>query len=110
MIEKLILRIVNQMETESILEPEEKDEYIYAYTTFCEEILTLGTVCILGVILNNVPNTLLFLSFFLSLRKRTGGFHADIFLNAILKLYLYMYAYIYVEDCLFNISVSYYLC
>ncbi|MCI7322672.1 MAG: hypothetical protein MR508_05085 [Lachnospiraceae bacterium] len=46
MIEKLILRIVNQMETESILEPEEKDEYIYAYTTFCEEILTLGTVCI----------------------------------------------------------------
>lgn len=81
MIEKMIVGIVNQMADENLIGTQEKENYIYAYTYFCEKLLTLGTICVLGVILDNVLNTLLFLIFFLALRKRTGGFHAETFLK-----------------------------
>jgi len=48
----------------SLIGTQEKENYIYAYTYFCEKLLTLGTICVLGVILDNVLNTLLFLIFF----------------------------------------------
>ncbi len=79
MIEKMVIGIVNQMEAENLIGAQEKEDYIYAYTASCEKILTLGAICVLGVIFDNVLNTLIFLGFFLTLRRRTGGFHADTF-------------------------------
>ena len=61
MIEKMVIGIVNQMEAENLIGVQEKEDYIYAYTASCEKILTLGTICVLGVIFDNVLNTLLFL-------------------------------------------------
>lgn len=79
MIEKIVIGIVNQMEAENLIGVQEKENYIYAYTVFCEKLLTLGTICVLGFILDNILNTMFFLGFFLALRRRTGGFHADTF-------------------------------
>ena len=44
-----------------------------------ENFITVGTMLFLGMFFEKFLQTLCFLVFFLSLRKRTGGFHADKF-------------------------------
>lgn len=81
MIQKIASELVGQMVDEEIIGVRQRENYIYAYTVLGEKILTIGTVCILGIGLNNLINTLFFLIFFLALRKRTGGYHMDSFLK-----------------------------
>lgn len=79
MIHRVITGIVGQMEKEHLIMPQEKDDYIYAYEVICEKVISLGTIVILGMLLDNLVNTVLYILFFLTLRKRTGGFHMPTF-------------------------------
>ena len=44
-----------------------------------EQAITVGTMLFLGLLFRQFLHTVCFMVFFLSLRKRTGGFHADKF-------------------------------
>ena len=69
MIYRVIMGIVGQMEKEHLIMPQEKDDYIYAYEVICEKVISLGTIVILGMLLDNLVNTVLYMLFFLTLRK-----------------------------------------
>lgn len=79
MMEKIANAIVREMEKEKLLDHEMNEYYVYALVTLVERWLTIGTIICISFIYNNLFPTVLFLMFFLSLRKRTGGFHAKNF-------------------------------
>lgn len=102
MIHRVITGIVGQMEKEHLIMPQEKDDYIYAYEVICEKVISLGTILILGMLLDNLVNTVLYMLFFLTLRKRTGGFHMPTFFKCYIgSVILYLITY-----C--SISYTYY--
>lgn len=79
MIEKMALKIVNQMEMEKIISKSSCEYYEYALIGMVEHAITVGTMLLLGLIFRQFLPTICFIVFFLSLRKRTGGFHAEKF-------------------------------
>ncbi|MDE7324060.1 MAG: accessory gene regulator B family protein [Lachnospiraceae bacterium] len=79
MIEKMALKLVNQMEMEKIISKSNCEYYEYALTAMVENIVTVGTILLLGVFSGKFLHTVCFWAFFISLRKRTGGFHANKF-------------------------------
>ena len=79
MIEKMALKIVNQMEMEKIISKSRCEYYEYALISMVEHAITVGTMLLLGLVFTQFLPTICFMFFFFSLRKRTGGFHANKF-------------------------------
>ena len=79
MVEKIVMQLVTQMEERKIIEKSSRDYYEYVLITLAEHIIAVGTMLIIGMLFNQFIATIIFLVFFLSLRKRTGGYHADKF-------------------------------
>ncbi len=79
MIEKIALKIVNQMEMQKIINKSSCEYYEYALITTIEKSITVSTMLFIGLIFRQFFQTVCFMVFFLSLRKRTGGFHANKF-------------------------------
>lgn len=79
MIEKMALKLVNQMEMEKIISKPNCEYYEYALICMMENAITVGTMLLLGLIFRQFLPAFCFIVFFLSLRKRTGGFHANKF-------------------------------
>jgi len=79
MVEKMVMKLVTQMEERKIIEKSSRDYYEYVLITLAEHIIAVGTMLIIGMLFNQFIATIIFLVFFLSLRKRTGGYHADKF-------------------------------
>lgn len=79
MIDELIVKIVDSMINTDIISKDDKEAYVYAYTITLEKVLTLITISIMGVVLNRLVNIIIFLCTFMFLRRRTGGFHLEIF-------------------------------
>ncbi len=79
MIEKMALKIVSQMEMERIISKSRCEYYEYALISMTEHAITVGTMLLLGLIFRQFLPTICFMVFFFSLRKRTGGFHANKF-------------------------------
>ncbi|MDE6529295.1 MAG: accessory gene regulator B family protein [Lachnospiraceae bacterium] len=79
MIEKMAIKIVNQMEIEKIISQSSCEYYEYALIGMLEHAITVGTMLLLGLIFRQFLSSFCFIVFFLSLRKRTGGFHANKF-------------------------------
>lgn len=79
MVEKIVMELVAQMEDRKIIEKSSRDYYEYVLVTLAEHIIGVGTMLIIGMLFKQLIPTVIFLAFFLSLRKRTGGYHADKF-------------------------------
>ncbi|RDY30945.1 hypothetical protein CG710_012325 [Lachnotalea glycerini] len=79
MIEKIAKVLVSQMVEEKLIVRNRMDHYIYAFIIISERFITVTTILIISAILQLFIPTLFFLIFFLSLRQRTGGYHADTF-------------------------------
>lgn len=79
MVEEIVLNLVNQMEEKKMIEESSREYYEYALIIMAERVIAVGTMLILGIIFKQFLPTVAFLIFFLSLRKRTGGYHADKF-------------------------------
>ncbi|MBD5535925.1 MAG: accessory gene regulator B family protein [Lachnospiraceae bacterium] len=79
MIEKMALKLVNQMEMEKIISKSSCEYYEYALISMVEHAITIGTMLLLGLVFRQILPTICFMVSFFSLRKRTGGFHADKF-------------------------------
>lgn len=75
MIEKMAVNVVTQMTEEKIIIEKYKDYYVYSLILLLEGFITVGTIILLSMLFKNFIQTILFLVFFLSLRKRTGGYH-----------------------------------
>lgn len=79
MVEKIVLKLVNQMKEKEIISNADGEYYAYALITMIENTMTIGTMLVLGILFRKFVYAICFLVFFLSLRKRTGGFHAEKF-------------------------------
>ena len=79
MVEKMVLSLVTQMEDREIIEKSSRDYYEYALIILTEHFIAVGTMLMVGIFFEQFIPTVIFLIFFLSLRKRTGGYHADKF-------------------------------
>lgn len=79
MIEKMALKVVNRMEMEKIISKSSCEYYEYALISMVEQAITVGTMLFLGLLFEQFLYTVCFMVFFLSLRQRTGGFHANKF-------------------------------
>ncbi len=79
MVEQMVLKVVDQMEAKSIIEKNNREYYEYVLITMAEHIIAVGTMLIISMLFQQFAPTVVFLVFFLSLRKRTGGYHADKF-------------------------------
>lgn len=75
MIEKIAANVVGQMTAERLIDKDQEDYYVYAIIHHAEQLITVGTILLISWFANEIVPTLFFLMFFLSLRKRTGGYH-----------------------------------
>lgn len=79
MVEKIAIRIVGRLKEECLINATDEEYYEYAVITIIERYITVITLLLLGMAYGQILPTVCFLCFFLSLRKRTGGYHADKF-------------------------------
>ena len=100
MIEKMVLKLVDWMETENMIRKSEKEQYEYALITMIERFITIGTILAIGLISKLLIPTMCFLITFLALRKRTGGYHADKFWQCYLATTITYMAVIYLAGLL----------
>lgn len=92
MIEKMVSKLVNQMEMEKIISKSSCEYYEYALIGMVEHVITVGSMLLLGLIFRQFLPTICFIMFFLFLRKRTGGFHADKFWQCYLETVIFYIA------------------
>lgn len=85
MIERLAYMMTDQMEEENLLVKEMKDEYVYALINIMERGITLASIFCVSLFFKQIISMGFFLIFFLSLRKRTGGYHAEKFWQCYLE-------------------------
>ena len=79
MVEKAVLKLVDRMENENIIEKANREYYEYALITMTEHMAAVASMLMIGMFFHQFVSTIIFIIFFLSLRKRTGGYHADKF-------------------------------
>lgn len=74
-----------------IIEYEDSDIYIYGFQVIISSMMVTMSLLILGVLLNRILLTLVFMLVFVSLRINTGGYHADQFKDCLrLSLMIYL--------------------
>lgn len=109
MVEMIANAIVDQMEEEKILHTEMREHYLYALITTIEKWITIVSILCIGVIFKQVVPVMLFLTFFLSLRKRTGGYHANTFLQCYLGTLIISIGVVHVCPILVNYMYAIYV-
>lgn len=95
MIDGMVNRMVEDLIENKLIAEEQRDEY--EYTIFCglESLITIGSVIILSLLLNDFLQTICFLLTFLSLRKRAGGYHINSFAGCYLgTIIIYLIVYV----------------
>lgn len=100
MIEDMVLKLVTQMETKNIIEEVNREYYEYVLITMTEHIIAVGTMLIISMFFKQFLPTVAFLVFFLPLRKRTGGYHADKFWQCYLMTIITYIGVIQIADVL----------
>lgn len=85
MIEKIAINLVGQMTEEKLIDKDMSERYIYVLTSWIEKFITIGTIILISIAVQMLLPTMLFLIFFLALRKRTGGYHLDKFYQCYLS-------------------------
>lgn len=81
MIERLAANMAGQMAEERLIGKDQEAYYIYSITMHIEQFITAGTIFLISLLVGEFIPTLLFMVFFLTLRKRTGGFHFESFIK-----------------------------
>ena len=79
MIENMAIKLVDRVETAGMINRNMREIYIYSAVSLFEKWLVIGTMILIGFVMNHILDTIIFMLFFFGLRKRTGGYHADKF-------------------------------
>lgn len=102
MIERLAALLASQMEVENIIGNDKKEYYEYVLIIMLEKWITILSIIVISICLKNIFSTILFLFFFLTLRKRTGGFHMNTFLQCYLTSIAVYIVIIYLSTIMVN--------
>lgn len=81
MIERIVSKLVKELIANEMIDVNQKEEYEYAMICQLETFVTIGSIILISLLSNNLFPTICFLVSFLSLRKRTGGYHLDSFVG-----------------------------
>lgn len=79
MIEKIAIDLVAQMTEAELIHKDMEERYVYVSICWLEKLITIGTIVVISMVFQKILPTLFFLTFFLELRKRTGGYHLNKF-------------------------------
>lgn len=79
MVEEIVSKLVNRMAEKRIIEENNREYYGYVLIIMVERVIAVATILVMSLAFKQFLPTIGFLLFFLSLRKRTGGYHADHF-------------------------------
>lgn len=79
MVEEIVSKLVNRMAEKRIIEENNREYYGYVLIIMVERVIAVATILVMSLAFKQFLPTIGFLLFFLSLRKRTGGYHADQF-------------------------------
>ena len=63
MIDRFIVKIIDNMISSDIISGDDKEAYIYAYTIMLEKVLTLITIGIIGIVLHRLVYSCVYLCF-----------------------------------------------
>ncbi len=77
MSEKISGIITDFLLRKNVIKEEEKEIYYYGYETLIYSIWQMLLLLVLGMIMNQIVSTVIFLMVFVSMRKYTGGYHAE---------------------------------
>lgn len=102
MVDKVAIKLVNRMKEDNLISLSDGEYYEYALITLIERGITVGTILLLGLLCRQFVPTICFLVFFLSLRKRTGGFHADKFWKCYLGTAIMFAAVVGIAEILYG--------
>lgn len=58
-----------------IASEDREEEYLYGVEVMLEKVISYGSLLLLGIFLEQFIPTVLYISFFIVLRERTGGYH-----------------------------------
>lgn len=79
MLEKISGSFIDWLEEKELTNCYEREEYMYALLVTLEGLVVTIIMLLIGMGLGRCIETIIFLIFFYSLRKRTGGYHAGSF-------------------------------
>lgn len=79
MIEKISIKITNQIVERKLISEYMREWYIYAFLRIFEVSISILTMVVIGGVTNNLIPMILFWIFFDLLRRRAGGFHCKKF-------------------------------
>lgn len=79
MVERTAYDLTDSLIKEGLISEELGEWYTYSFIRIIETVISVGTILLLSILLNNTVQTILFLFFFNTLRRRTGGFHCNEF-------------------------------
>lgn len=110
MVEKIAIAIVGQMGNEKMISQNMKEHYVYALIMMTEKWITVGSIIGISFLLKQFLPTLFFLGFFLCLRKRTGGYHANTFWQCYLATIITYIMITFLSPVMIaNIKITYFL-
>lgn len=96
--DKLVTKLVDEMLMEKILADRNRDLYIYTLQMIFEKVIGYVAIISLALLFRIFLPTILFILFFGSVRKYSGGFHFDHFLSCFIMsvaVYIVMSKLIY---------------
>ena len=79
MLDQIIKNCLDQMQEKNLIMEDNREYYQYAMELLVEESLTVGTILVVIICMQEFVNGVIFLISFLALRRRTGGFHMKTF-------------------------------
>lgn len=84
MIEQFSEKIVNNMVEYNCIKAADKGNYMYGLVCLLEYCISVFVMLAIGILTGKFFSTLIFLIFFIEIKKRCGGLHANTYLRCLL--------------------------
>lgn len=110
MVVRLANRIADQFEKENLINYELREHYVYALITMIERAFTITAIIGFSLLVNELIPSVIFLLAFFSLRKYTGGYHAETFWQCCLESMVIYVLALFLSSVMTEYMVIMYLC
>lgn len=104
---KKVERIIDYLEKRRILSKEYELLYRYGFELWCEKVISIICIVIIGIWFQKIIESIIFLCLYSCLRKRAGGYHAKTKRNCrfITCLFTFMYI-VLISSCRFSFQIT----
>lgn len=110
--DKVASKIVDSMLSEHIITNEERSLYIYSLQMIMEKLIGYAAIFILAIVFNLFLPTAMFMIFFGTIRKYSGGFHMSSFFSCFIlsvSMYISICKVLYPRLPIFSIKSLFFL-